>query len=63
MAKWKRREPISHKFIFYLNNARDTNFFTKFSTNCLCDEWLLVNEKSDVNDRFRWKPIRSWSYH
>ena len=27
------------------NNAKDTNYFTKYFTNCWCDEWLLVNEK------------------
>ena len=26
-----------------MNNARDTNYFTKIFTNCCCDEWLLVN--------------------
>ena len=25
-------------------NARDTNFFTKFFTNCWCVEWLLINK-------------------
>ena len=27
-----------------MNNARDTNYFTNFFTNCWCGEWLLVNE-------------------
>ena len=31
--------------IYYLNNARDTNYFTKKFTNCWCGQWLLVNEK------------------
>ena len=31
--------------IMIKNNARDTNYFTKFFTNCWCGEWLLVNEK------------------
>ena len=38
-----------------MNNARDTNYFTKKITNCWCDEWLLVNEKSDINGGSRWK--------
>ena len=28
-----------------MNNAKDTNYFTNFFTNCWYDEWLLVNEK------------------
>ena len=42
------------------NNARDTNYFTKNFTKCLCGEWLLVNEKNDINGESRWKPIKSW---
>ena len=26
------------------NNIRDTNYFTQKFTECLCGEWLLVNE-------------------
>ena len=29
---------------FFLNNARDTNYFTKKFTKCLYGKWLLVNE-------------------
>ena len=25
-------------------------------------EWLLVNEKSDVNGEPKWKPTRSWPH-
>ena len=28
-----------------MNNARDTNYFTKKITNCWYDDWLLINEK------------------
>ena len=28
-----------------MNDARDTNYFTKYFTNCWYGEWLLVNEK------------------
>ena len=31
------------------SNARDTILFTIFFTNCWCGEWLLVNEKNDIN--------------
>ena len=41
-----------------MNNARDTNYFTKFFANYWCDEWLLVNEKNDINSEFRWKSIK-----
>ena len=27
-----------------MNNARDTNYFTKFFINGWCVEWLLVNK-------------------
>ena len=33
------------------NNARNTNYFSKCFTNCWCGEWLLVNEKMDINGR------------
>ena len=36
-----------------MSNTRDTNFFTQIFTNC-CGEWLLVNEKNDVNDGLCW---------
>ena len=29
----------------YLNNVKDTNFFTKMFTKYWCGEWLLVNKK------------------
>ena len=28
-----------------MNNAKNTNYFTKFFTNYWCGEWLLVNKK------------------
>ena len=31
------------------SNVRDTNFFK----NYLCEEWLLVNKKSDLNGGLR----------
>ena len=43
------------------SNVRVTNFFIKSFINCWYDEWLLENRKSDVNDRPRWKLIRSWT--
>ena len=45
-----------------MNNARDTKHFTKNFTKCWCGEWLSVNEKNDINDRSRWKPIRGWPH-
>ena len=36
------------------NNARDIIFFT----NCWYGEWLLINEKNDINGGPRWKSIR-----
>ena len=42
----------------FTNNARDTNYFIKNFTNWWCGEWLLVNEKNDINSRPRWKPIK-----
>ena len=43
-----------------MNNLRDTNYFTKSFTSSWYDEWLLINEKSDINSRPKWKLIRSW---
>ena len=41
-----------HSYTYNIkNNARDTNYFSKYFTNCWCGEWLLVNEKMDINGR------------
>ena len=43
-----------HSYTYNIkNNARDrdTNYFSKFLSNCWCGEWLIVNEKMDINGR------------
>ena len=50
-----------HK-LYNKSNARNTKIFTKSFINCWCNEWLLVNEKNDINGKPKWKPIRSWAY-
>ena len=35
---------MCEEFFFFLN-AIDTNYFTKYFTNYLCGEWLLVYKK------------------
>ena len=45
-----------------MNNARDTNYFTKIlqTTNVVSD---IGKWKSDITGGPRWKPIRGWPYH
>ena len=44
------------------NNARDTKFFYKKFYKPLM-WWMIIGKwKSDINDKPRWKPIRSWTH-
>ena len=45
-----------------MNNARDTNYFTNFFTNCWYGEWSFAKWKNDINGGPRWKPIKGWPH-
>ena len=36
---------VCKTYVIELNNAKNTNFFTKFFINYWCGKWLLVNKK------------------
>ena len=48
---------MCEEFFFFLN-AIDTNYFTKYFTNFLCGEWLLVYKKNDVSGKSRWDSVK-----
>ena len=41
---WKLEYWNEKEWYYTKNNAKDTNYFTKFFTNYWYGEWLLVNE-------------------